>query len=82
MKRLLMVLALCLTSCAPPPTPNNPTTEPSGLVPVFVAPFVLTGVYRAVDEAAGVACWVSFFGEGSGAISCLPIEDTELGGAK
>jgi len=73
MKRLCLVLvlmAVVLASCVPKVEPGEePLVEGHIRITIFVS--------RVVDAEAGVVCWV-YQGSRSGAISCMPLSETEL----
>jgi len=70
---LMVFLLVMMAGCAPAARPQPEVNIES----VVISGNIRLGVNRIVDKEAGVACWV-YRGIEKGAISCLPISQTQL----
>ncbi len=68
--RWLLILALLVVGCGAPRT--------DGDLPVRGYIRIGNGVYRFIDDEAGVVCWI-FKGSQRAGLSCLPLGHTILG---
>lgn len=71
---VIAILLFMLTGCAAPS--GDAPRDDTGFRQIGGS--ALSGVYRTVDEQAGVACWV-FSSVEKGGIACMPISETKLG---
>ena len=75
---IVLILIAMLTACAPADVtpPANDIVETSKITKLI--DIGNEGVYRVIDDYAGVVCYVySGIGEDSG-IDCMPLADTKL----
>ena len=71
-KILLLILLLALIGCSP----KVIEPESDGYTTLYHTNF--SGLYRFIDEDAGVACWVWLGVSGAAGLDCLPLEQTRL----